>query len=182
MIDSFLSPPGGQWYGPSGGVDAAEQGQPSRAKARQAACKWGRRAASLRSGLLFLILDAGNSEQFGLFLLPSPPDLTSSRAGLTRRRRRRGRRRKRQELNARGTVDLNHPSGCSELPEQVGPERHKCLGAGWGSPSPPGSNGGSGSSGDGDGGAVCEWMFGGKTPHLPLASLLLLPRSCLLSV
>lgn len=81
-------PPGGQWYGPSGGVDAAEQGQPSWAKARQAACKWGRRAASLRSGLLFLILDAGNSEQFGLFLLPSPPDLTSSRAGLTRRRRR----------------------------------------------------------------------------------------------
>lgn len=49
--------------GSSGGAGATDR-QTDRAEARQAACEPGRRAASLRSGLPLLSLDAGNSEQF----------------------------------------------------------------------------------------------------------------------
>lgn len=55
-------------------------------------------------------------------------------------------------------MDLNHPSGCSELSEQVGPGWASGTGelgreeSGWKY---------GGSSGAADGGAECEWMFGG---------------------
>lgn len=100
-------------------------------------------------------------------LVSSPSDLSSARAGLTRRRRR-GEEEERQELHARGTVDLNHPSGCSELPKQVGPEWSGAsvweLGGGI---LRGRRNGGSGSSGVGDGGPCVSGCLGGKPPHLP---------------
>lgn len=63
--------------GRGGGFVAAEPGLPIRATARKAEWKQCKRAASLRAGLLFLLLDAGNSEPFRS--LPATGPVRSSR-------------------------------------------------------------------------------------------------------
>lgn len=127
FINSRVSPPGGQWYGPGaggrwggvrgGGAGAAEPSQ------SEAGCV--ETVQTCRVAPRWITVSVAGRRKFGAVLVSSR-HRTCPQLAQVGREEEKGEEEEgegeRQEPHARGTVDLNHPSGCSELPEQVGPE------------------------------------------------------------